>query len=268
MEHTSLFTTVINIYLPEPHASLLNGILFGVNLHSSQELYNQLKQVGLLHIVVLSGMNITLLCAILLNFTAFLGKQLSVVLTILTLLFFVTFVGFEAPIIRSAIMSLLTLVAFITGRKNYALFSLFLSIIIIFILWPQWIDTVSLQLSYGASIGIILFSKKAESVNQDIFENFISYGSHELRTSLAAQILTAPIIFFYFKQTSLISPVSNILVSFSIAPLMVLGFATAILGKIHFALGLIPAYLCYGILSYILFVIKTLSQIPFSTVSF
>ena len=69
-----VFTSVINSYLPEPHASLLNGILFGISVKGSQAFYNDLKATGLLHIVVLSGMNISILAAIITGLTASFGK--------------------------------------------------------------------------------------------------------------------------------------------------------------------------------------------------
>src|SRR3989339_2247478 len=121
----STFTSVINSYLPEPHASLLNGIIFGVNLKSSNEFYQQLKMVGLLHLVVLSGINITLLAAIISSVTKYFSKVISTLITILSIIFFVVFVGPKAPIIRAAFMGVLTHVAIITGRKYYALYGLF-----------------------------------------------------------------------------------------------------------------------------------------------
>ena len=144
----SIFTSVINSYLPEPHSSLLNGIIFGVNLKTTKEFYQQLKVVGLLHLVVLSGINITLLSSLISSSTKFLSKQLSTLITILAIISFVVFVGPQAPIIRAAFMGLLTHVAIITGRKNYTLYALFLSLIFVLIFWPDLLKTVSLQLSY------------------------------------------------------------------------------------------------------------------------
>jgi len=86
-----IFTTVINHYLPEPHASLLNGILFGINLKTTKEFYEQLKIVGLLHLVVLSGINITLLASIVTQTTQFFSKKVSILITILTIIFFLFF---------------------------------------------------------------------------------------------------------------------------------------------------------------------------------
>ena len=254
----AIFTNVINSYLPEPEASLLNGIIFGVNLKTTKEFYQQLKIVGLLHLVVLSGINITLLAAMVSSVTKYFSKVISTMITILTIILFVIFVGPKAPIIRAAFMGLLTHVAIITGRKNYTLYALFLSLIFILIFWPDWLKTVSLQLSYGATFGIILFG-------QGRSENYIVKN---LRLTLAAQVFTVPIIFLYFKQVSLISPLANLLVAKTIPPLMVFGFLTAILGKISYFLGYIPSLICYGILSYIVWVIEVLVKIPYIFLQF
>lgn len=252
------FTIVINSYLSEPEASLLNGIIFGINLKTSKEFYQQLKIVGLLHLVVLSGINITLLTAMISSFTKFFSKVISTLITILVIIAFVIFIGPKAPIIRAAFMGLLTHVAIITGRKNYSLYALFISLIFISIFWPNWLKTISLQLSYGATLGIIFFGQSKSS-------NWIWKS---VKLTLSAQIFTAPIIFFYFKQISLISPLSNLLVAETIPPLMVFGFLTAILGKISYFLGIIPAYICYGILRYLVLVIETLATIPMAMVQF
>ena len=131
MPTPEIFTSVINSYLPEPHASLLNGMIFGINLHTSQAFYEQLKIVGLLHIVVLSGINITLLASIIALSTSFLGRLVSSLITVLIIVFFIAFVGVKAPIVRAGFMGILTLVAFITGRRKQAIYILFWSVIFI-----------------------------------------------------------------------------------------------------------------------------------------
>ncbi len=254
----SIFTNVINSYLPEPEASLLNGIIFGVSLKTTKEFYQQLKIVGLLHLVVLSGMNITLLAAMISSVTKYLSKVISTVITILTIILFVIFVGPQAPIIRAAFMGILTHVAIITGRKNFVLYALFLSLIFIIIFWPSWLKTISLQLSYGATFGIILFGQTRS--NNFIWKN--------MQLTLAAQIFTVPIIFIYFRQISLISPLANLLVSEMIAPLMVFGFLAALLGKISYFFGLVPSYICYGLLTYMVWIINMLAKIPFAFIQF
>jgi len=258
MINPSYFTQVVNSYLPEPHATLLNGIIFGVNLKTSKEFYEQLKVVGLLHLVVLSGINITILSSLIASMTSFFSKWTSTLITILIIILFIIFVGPQAPVVRAGVMGVLTSVAIIFGRKNITLYSLFLSIFFIAVFYPTWLTTISLYLSYGATLGIIFFGQTTSK--NKLFS--------ELKISLAAQVFTAPIIFIYFKQISLVSPLSNIMVSGIVPPLMIFGFLMAIFGKINYFLGLIPAYICYGLLSYMIWVIENLSKLPFVFLQF
>jgi competence protein ComEC len=259
----SIFTSIINSYLPEPHASLLNGILFGVNLKTTKVFYEQLKIVGLLHIVVLSGINITMLAATVSSITSFLGRLISILITILIIISFIIFVGPQAPIIRAGFMGILTLVAILYGRKSIALYSLGLSALFMVIFWPEWLTTVSFQLSYGATLGIIFFGRVEEKKSKNWLGKLKTEIWKDIKLSLSAQLFTAPIIFFYFKQISLIAPISNLVISFLIPPLMIFGFLTAVLGKINLWLGAIPAYVCCGLLTYMVFIIETLSKLPF-----
>lgn len=255
----SIFTSVINSYLPEPHAALLNGIIFGIPLKTNPLFNQKVKVVGLLHLVVLSGMNITMLAAIIGSLTKFLPKKMSLFLTILSIILFVLFVGVQAPILRAAIMGILSLMAIVYGRKNTALYSLFLSVLFFIIFWPKSITTISFYLSFGATLGIILFGN-ANSKSSPIWK--------ELKPSLAAQLFTTPIIFGYFRQVSFIAPISNLLTAFIIAPLMFFGLLTAVLGKINYFLGIIPATICYILLNYLVSMIDLLARIPFAFVQF
>lgn len=259
MLNPSFFTSVINSYLPEPHASLLNGILFGIPVRGTKYFYQELKSVGLLHLVVLSGMNITLLGAIIASITRSCSKILSITASIAGIFAFIFFVGPAPPIIRAGIMGILALLAIVFGKKNIALYSLFMSFVFICIFWPQWVNTLSLRLSYGATLGLIMFDKPG--LNTTKFTSI----RREFKTSIAAQVFTAPLIFIHFKQVSLIAPFANVLVAFIIGPLMVFGFITAILGKISYALGLIPSYICYAFLEYIICVVSVLSKVPYAS---
>jgi len=236
----------------------LNGIIFGVPLKTSAIFYQKIKMVGLLHLVVLSGTNITLLAAIVSSLTRNFSKLVSILITIPIIIIFIIFVGPQAPIIRAGFMGILTLVSNIYGKRSWALYSLFLSALFITVFWPEWIKTISFQLSFAATLGLIFFGQT--KINNSIWREF--------KTSLAAQVFTVPIIFIYFKQVSLISPVANVLVAFLISPLMILGFLTAILGKINYYLGIIPAGLSYGVLTFIVFVIEVLSKLPFVFLQF
>lgn len=267
----SLFSSIIDRYMTEPQASLLNGIILGINISHKNELYAQLQHVGLLHLVVLSGSNILFLSAVTLKASEIFGKHVSILLTILIIIFFVLFVGPQAPIIRAAICQILTLVAYLLGKKALPLYLLFLSLFLILLFVPSWISSVSLYLSYGASLGLILFSSKQvyrPNKSDSVRRKLKGYIVSELQTTFAAQIFTAPIIFLYFKQISIFGPLANLLVAWTIPPLMILGLFSAVLGKLHFVLGFLPAQLAYGLLTYNVWIIKLLDHLPFGFFDF
>lgn len=266
-----IFAPTIAQYFPEPHASLMMGIIFGVDLDTSDIFYEQIRRTGLLHIVVLSGINITLLGAVVGNVTSRFGKKTSAWITIISIIAFVLFVGADPPIVRAGIMGGISLLSVIYERKNIGFYALLLSACVVIIAKREWIESISFQLSYGATLGIMIFgsvshkttlgdSKKKSS--RGIILTINNFVWAELKPSLASQVFTMPIIYVYFQQISLISPISNILTAPIITPLMVFGMLTAFLGKIHYYIGIVPAFVSFGLLDYVIRVIQFLDSIP------
>lgn len=255
-----VFTNVINASLPEPYGSLLSGITFGRDIPPYLNLYIKFQKSGLLHIMVLSGSNIAMLGAMIEALFGFVHKKIAVILTICFILIFTVSVGFEPPVVRAAVMGTISLLAIVFNRKSTAIYSLLLTGLITLAIWPAWITNVSFMLSYGATLGIILFGT-SKTRSPWWFPN-------ELRISLAAQLFTTPIILIYFKQLSLISPLANVLTSFIIGPLMLLGFCVSIFGLINPALTIPFTMVAIGMLKYLLFIVNLADRIPYSFIAF
>jgi len=270
----SIFTDVINSYLPEPEASLLNGILFGISLKTSKIFFEQLRTVGLLHLVVLSGANISLLAGMVGQTARYVGKKTNILITVIVVVLFIVFVGCQAPVVRAGFMAVFTYVAIVFGKKRLMTVSLILSLLFIAVFWPQWLTSLSLLLSYGATLGIILFHRETvfrKNRSRSRLANFVGEtlagAKNEFRLSLSAQVFTAPIIFIAFRQISFISPVANVLVAWLVAPLMVFGFLAAIIGRISPVLGWLPAIICYGLLTYMVWIVRLLAGLPFASMN-
>jgi len=247
----------------------MNGILFGIPLKTTKHFYEDLKTAGLLHMVVLSGMNIGCIAGITEMFFHKFSKIALTLITILTVIFFTVLVRSEAPIIRATFCTLSTSVAIIAGKRRTAFYTLFLSYCFIAVVWPSWRFSLSTFLSYGATLGIILHTARKDcysNENKPLSEKISAYLKEESWVSFRAHLFTAPFIYYYFKQISLVSVLSNVLVSFTIAPLIIFGFLTVTAGMIHQSLGTIPSILCYGLLQYIIFVVTYVSKIPFAMI--
>ncbi len=155
------FTSIINQLLPEPHAGLLNGILFGTKAALPRDFYQELVTTGTLHIIALSGMNISILTGLVnLALLRIISRRIASLLTIVTIAGFVGFVGASPSVIRAAIMGSISLLAVVFGRQYWAFLSWILAVGIMLLLNFDWLGDLSFQLSVLATLGIILFGKK------------------------------------------------------------------------------------------------------------
>lgn len=265
-------TSVLEHLLPEPHAGLLSGLLFGTKATLSKELYDQLITTGTIHIIALSGMNITILIDLVAtSLNRFVSKRMASMLTIGVICWFVWFVGGTATIIRAAIMGTLTLIALIFGRQYWALLSLMLAVGLMLLVHPSWVTEISFQLSVAATLGIILFGSMEKRVhdrkNMPKFVAIFFYGIEEnFRLTMAAQVFTIPIIFHYFHRISFISPLTNVAIGWVIAPVTTLGWLACVLGFVWLPLGIVPAWMSWVMLEYLVRTVQILSHVPYASV--
>lgn len=262
-------THVLQKLLPDPHAGLLAGLLFGTKTALAPALYDQLVTTGTIHIIALSGMNITILMDLVAgSINVFVSKRIAGLLTISIIVWFVYFVGPSATIIRAAIMGSLTLIAFLFGRQYWALLSLTIAVGIMVLLNPSWIRDISFQLSVLATLGIILFGSSSVHTAKNfhgILPSFYFFVQQNFRLTLAAQVFTIPLILFQFHRISLIAPIANVAIGWVIAPVTILGWMASILGVLWLPLGFFPAWMSWVLLEYLVWTVQILSRVPFAS---
>jgi len=250
------FAGLINSLLPEPHAGLLSGILFGTKMTLSDQLKNALQITGTLHIIALSGTNITILTGIFFGtFVRILPRWISSIATVGVISAFVWFVGPTPSIVRAAIMGCITLLAPLTGRVAIGWITWGTAIGIMLFFHPSWIQEVSFQLSALASLGMILFGKKGKNMFED-----------ELITTLSAQVFTIPLILFTFGRISLVSPLTNVLIGWTIPIITVLGLFVCVAALFWMSLAQVSAWFLWVFLEFLIRVVVWTSHIPFASI--
>ncbi len=262
----SVETVVANInqLLPEPHAGLLAGILFGVKSTMPKDFYNDLVTTGTLHIVALSGANISILSSLIsstLLGSFHFSKRNTGVLTICIIIGFVLFVGAEPSIVRAAIMGTLTAISILAGRQSWPLWSFFITVCVMIAFSPSIVSNISFQLSAGATLGILLFGRQIRS--KSIFLPLIN----SVRLTLCAQVFTVPIILFHFHRVSLISPLPNVLIGWVIAPLTGWGYVMSLVSPLAKPVAQIMAWIAWVPLEYVIRVVTITARIPLASVS-
>lgn len=255
----SSLTHILARMLPEPHAGFLAGILFGTRSTMTKELIDAFVTTGTIHIVALSGQNLSIFTGTFASWlTSIVSRRISSLLIIFLLVWFLWFVGPSPSLVRAVIMGSLTLLAVIFGRRNLSIFSLVLAVGTMLVLNPSWIGDLSFQLSVLATLGIILFGSPKGT------KNMWSWIQDELRITLAAQLFTTPLIFFQFHRISLVAPLTNILIGWTMPFIMGLGWVAAIAGYIWQPLGLLPAWAAWVLLTYVIRVVEATARLPFA----
>ncbi|MBN1168342.1 ComEC/Rec2 family competence protein [Candidatus Woesebacteria bacterium] len=242
--------------IPEPHSSLIAGMTIGSKASIPEKFWESLKRSGTAHVVVASGMNITLVSMFLLSILIlFLPRNKALWVALAGVWGYAFISGFDAPIVRAAIMGSIAFWAQAAGRLNFAWRSLFISAFLMVIIKPHWLTDLGFILSFSATASLMLFEAKIRKKIQFIPSIF----REGLSTSLAAQIFVAPIMFVTFGQFSLVSPVVNALVLWTVPLITIIGMLSAIFGLVWFELGMMVLYLTYPLTSWFIFVVELFS---------
>ena len=270
----NIFVKNISAVVPEPNASLASGVIFGAKQSLGQELLDDFRKVGLVHIVVLSGYNITIIAVGIFYATSFFGKRnLGFILSAVFIVLFSIMVGLGATVIRACIMALIAILAKFLGRPADALRWLFIAGILM-LLWNPLIlfYDPSFQLSFMATLGLILFSPFIYSfISNHKIQKFIptKFGLREIISStLAVQFFVLPLLIKMSGFVSLISFLVNPLILPLVPGVMALGALTGALGILPFA-GTILSWpfgvLTYVLTSVIISITEISARIPLST---
>jgi len=236
---------IISFYqdtLPEPHSSLVAGIIMGSKGNIPYQFWSDLKTTGTAHMVVASGTNVTFVAGFILSvFLLFLSRRWAIPLCLGGIGIYVILSGLDAPIVRAAIMAVVALIAQELGRVQTAVRSLIYSAYIMIFINPDWVGDLGFVLSFAATTSLIIFQKPIEGLIRKI----PSFIRADLSTTLAAQIGVVPILFFAFGQFNPLSPLINLLVLWTVPPIMILGALGGVVGLVFPILGRFILVLVY-----------------------
>lgn len=258
------FVEKIEEFVPEPHSSLLAGITVGVEESLGDELRKNLRAVGLIHIVVLSGYNITIIADIVYRLFNRFSRKLSFILSVTLIVLFTIMVGGTATIVRASIMSLIAISSRFFKREVDIKKVLFVvaSLMIFFNPKILYFDP-SFQLSFLATAGLIYLSPILESLMGKMNSLKIIVVS-----TLSTQIFVLPLFFFKIGEISLVSLIVNVLVLPTIPLGMLLGFLTSVTGFIYPPIAIFLGFVSYTITSYVFFVVEIFASLPFASIVF
>jgi competence protein ComEC len=259
------FISNLKKVLGEPHAALASGLVVGEKAALGNDLIDDFRKAGLIHIVVLSGYNITIIAASIRRLLSFLPRNVSIILGALGIVLFGILVGGGATVVRSCVMALIALFAELIRRDYSVGRALFIAAACMLIQNPLiLLYDPSFQLSFLATLGLILLSSQIEKKLGFITEKG---GIRSLVAStFATQIFVSPLIFYMMGQLSIIGIIVNILV-LPVIPLTMLLIAVAgLTGFFSHVISQIAGWGSHILLSYELFTVKFFAHLPFASI--
>ncbi|MBI2635769.1 ComEC/Rec2 family competence protein [Candidatus Peregrinibacteria bacterium] len=256
----------INELFPEPHASLLAGLLLGARGAMPEDLVLDFKTTGLTHIVAISGYNITILITAMGTLLFWMPLKWRFWPSSLLIAAFTLLTGASASAVRAAVMGILALLALQTNRIQTTRLTVLWSAFLMLAWNPKqmWYDA-GFQLSFLALIGVLEISPLLQPCLRRLPERFGVRESFCL--TLSAQALASPWILFLFGQLSLIAPLSNLLAPPAVPYAMLMGTISILFGWVWSPIGRASAMLAWLPLQWITGVAHALGAIPFASLT-
>jgi competence protein ComEC len=261
---------------PDPEAGLIAGILLGDQSGISPQIQEAFRLTGTSHIIVISGFNITIIAALFtLVFSRILGVRRGVIVSIVGIIIYTLLVGANPAVVRAAILGILALFGHQIGRSQVGLNSLIFVAAIMAVLTPTVLWDVSFQLSFAATLGIMLyaetithwFTSLTSRITSSMLANRLSRPASEyLLLTLAAQLTTLPLMIYYFKRISLTSIIANPLILPAQPPLMIFGGLSILAGLVLRSLGQVFAWAAWPFTAYTIRVVEWLAEVPHGSI--
>lgn len=222
--------------------------------------YLAMQETGLAHLFAVSGLH----CAFLVTLLALLisrRQRLLCAVTIPLLLFYMVMVGMSPSVVRACIMQIFLLIAPLFRRGSDPLTSLAAALLVILLCNPFAAASVSLQLSFSATLGMVLLSPRLYKLLAGWYKGkcrplraALCFVAANLSATLSAVVFTAPLTAWYFRIFVLVAPLSSLLAVPAAGWSFMAAFVTVLLGFVWLPLASLLGWISWVLVRYILWI--------------
>ncbi len=266
--------TVMTEVFPDDTLGFAAALCLGDSSLLEYETDTDFKLSGIRHIIAVSGLHVSILMTVV-YLCCGRNRYLSGLIGIPLLILFAAVVGFTPSVVRACIMQILILVALFFNQEYDPPTSLAFAALVMLVVNPLTIISVSFQLSCGCLVGIFLFYERINGYivgkmripKGKTWKGKILRGiSASVAISLSTMITTTPLCAIYFGSVSIVSVLTNLLTLWTISFLFCGIGATCFLGMFWIAGAKVAAMIVSLPARFVLWVAKLLAGLPFSAV--
>jgi competence protein ComEC len=245
-------------YLYKDKSKFINSILIGEKENLDESSKEVFSKTGVSHILALSGLHVSILITIISYSIGRINRPYKLLIVTIILVNFSIMVGQSPSIIRAIVCSFLSYLAVFIHKRADGISSISFIGTILIISNPYIIYDISFQLSFLATLSIIYFYGY---INSKIKFKLIAL-------TLSANILTLPIVYFHFKNISLVSVISNVLVVPFLSIIIYISIISVIILPVSLTLSKIMVIINTFIIDNINAILEFLYDLNFSYIEF
>ena len=214
---------------------LMNALILGDRVAMQEDINQAYIDTGIIHVVAISGSHVALLFCLLSYLLGFIKHKkhtwikYSIALPFIWL--YVIMAGAPPSAIRAAMMFTLITLAWILNREQNSVHQLLVGAFLMLLIEPNWLYNIGFQLSFLAVLSIIIFYtriKKSISIKYRLLQWFWD----AIAMSLAAEILVAPVVLYYFHNFPMLFIISNLLAAICMSIVLFAGILLIVCSKI------------------------------------
>ena len=264
LEVRNVFAGAIRSTMPDPEAALGIGYILGQKRALPPEFEEALLVVGLTHVVVASGYNLTILVRLSRRLFEKISRYMAVMFSGGLIVAFIGVTGMSPSMSRAGLVAGLSLVAWYYGRTIHPTVLLVVTAAISVFVQPSYLwGDVGWMLSFASFAGVMFLAPLLQAY---------FYGEQKpgvirqvLGETFSAQLVTLPIVLLAFGVISNVALLANVLVLPLVPLAMLLTFVAGVAGIVIPALAGFVALPAYWLLSYMTWVIELLANLPWAS---
>lgn len=263
------------IWTDERTAGFVLGELTGDTSGIAAEDYAAVRGAGLAHLFAVSGLHCVYLAGLVSLLAPKHRRRLACGITVGVLLVYMLMVGMTPSIVRACLMQILLLAAPLAGRDRDSVTDLMLALGLILLCNPYAAGSVSLHLSFGATLGLVLFSPRLQDFltrwyrgRKKWLRRLIHFIIANITAALGSMVFTLPLTAYYFRSVILVSPVSSLLALPAACWSFMAAFVTVLLSFAWLPAAQIVGWVSFALIRYVLWIARLLTGLPWSAVYF
>lgn len=246
-------------------AVTVNALVTGDTSAFSETFKNEVRNSGVSHVMVVSGMHLAIIMGAVQSLLSVLGNNrfVKTAVSVFTVLFISAVCGFTMSIMRAGIMFIVSAFAGLFRRDSDSLSSLGVAIIIILIQTPFALFSVSLQLSSLATFGILVISPQLTELIKLLFRlksRIIISTVGLVCTTVSATVMTLPVSIHYFSSISFTTLLTNLLINHAVTAALTIAVISLVLCRLPVisVMGEVMFVVCELLVRYINMIISHL----------